>query len=83
MVKDPPNFILGQSLSFRPGDSNQILECTSSAVLHDDIDGDVLLVDGVVEVPEDVDVVESYEGVDLVDDVLFAFGGEGAEGHFF
>jgi hypothetical protein len=56
------------------------VEVAALAVLHDDIDSDILLIDLIVEVPEDVDVVHANEGIDLIDDMLLLLGGEGGEG---
>ena len=56
------------------------MEGASFAVLDEDVEGEVFLVDLVVEVADDVDVVHLDEGVDLVDDPLFLFGGDGGEG---
>ena len=80
MVEYPPNLLLWQPLPFTPCPIDHILQRPTATILHDDIDGHILLIDGIVEVSEYVYVVEPYEGVDFVDDVLLAFGGEGAEG---
>lgn len=80
LVEYPPNLLLGQSLPLRPCPIDQILQRPTPTIFHDDVDSHIFLIDGVVEVSEYVYVVESDEGVDFVDDVLLALGGEGAEG---
>jgi len=79
LVEDAPHFLLRQSLAFGFGLSDEFLECASAAVLHDDIDSDVFFVDGVVEVPEDVHVVQPDQRIDLVYDVLLALRGKRPE----
>lgn len=82
LVKDAPHFLLRQPLAFGPGFSDEFLQRATAAVLHDDIDSDVFFVDGVVEVPEDVHVVQSNQRIDLVYDVLLALGGERPKRYF-
>lgn len=62
---------------------DEIPDCSTLAVFHGDIDGDIFFIDFEVEVLKDVDVVHSDESVDLLDDVLFLFGGDSREGHLF
>jgi hypothetical protein len=80
LIKDPPHFFLGNAFSLLPGSGNEILQRAASAVLHDDVDSDVLLVDGVVEVAQELHVVQPDERVDFVDDVFLLLGRERAEG---
>lgn len=55
------------------------MQGASSTVLHDYINGDVLFVDGIIEVSQDVHVVQPDEGIDFIDYVFLLFGGERAE----
>ncbi len=80
LVEDPPHLILGDLPALGLGPGYEVLERAAVAVLHEYVHGDVLLVDLVVEVPEDVEVVHADEGVDFVDDVLLPLGGEAGEG---
>lgn len=80
LIKDPPYFFLGNLLAFCLGLGDEILQAASLAVFHDNIDSNILLVDFVIEVPEDMDVFHAYEGVDFVDDMFLLLGGKGRKG---
>ena len=83
LIEDPPNLILRYfpSLRLTPGD--QITQAPALAVLHRDIHSNVLLIDLIIQIPQDMDILHPDEGVDLIDDVLFLLGRDGGEGDLF
>ena len=59
--------------------SDEISYGATLAVLHGDIDSDVFLIDFEVKVFENVDIVHTDKGIDLLDDVFLFFGGDRRE----
>jgi hypothetical protein len=71
LIEHPPHLFLFDPFALIPALLDEVGQGSSLAVLHGDIDSDVLLVDFEVEVFEDVDVIHAHQGVYFLDDVLF------------
>ena len=82
MIEDLPYFLFFDLFVLAFMSLDEIFEVATLTIFHGDIDCQLSSIDVKVEVSQDVDVFQSEEGVDFMDDVLFLFGGDGLEGYF-
>ena len=82
LIEHSPNLLFLDPFSLIPTPMDKVGQSASLAVLHGDVDSDVLLIDFEVEVFEDVDVVHTHQSIYFLDDVLFLLGGNRREGYF-
>ena len=83
MIKHPPNFLFFYPFTLTFALLNKVGYGSALAVLHNDIDSDILFVDFEIEVFENVDVVHADESVDFLNYAFFLFRGDVGEGYFF
>lgn len=83
LIEDPPNLILRNLSPLRLAPRNQITQAPSLTVLHRDIHRNILLVDLVIQIPQDMDILHPDQGIDFIDDMFFLLGGDRRKGDLF
>ena len=83
LIEDPPDKILRNFLPLSFMFIDQFLESPTLTMFHCYVNGDILLVNFVLEISKNVGIIHFEEDINLVNDLFFPLLFDGGEGDLF